>query len=130
MSSAVTFQANANEYIICSRHSSNKRKSEDFSRGRPEEGFCDVPDSEGDSDSHEHPLQNVTHMTEIELAQVLKEKLAKLEQLYRGELERTNQGREKNRSNKCPKMIKILAKFYSRINLHRFKSYNHEWKRA
>ena len=35
-------------------------------------------------------------MTQIELAEILKAKLAKLEQLYRSELDRTNQESEKN----------------------------------
>ena len=35
-------------------------------------------------------------MSQIELAEVLKAKLAKLEQLYRSELDRTNQESEKN----------------------------------
>ena len=50
----------ANEAVVCGRHSGGDVRTGDqsSSRSRIEKSYFDIPDSEGDSDSFEHPLEN------------------------------------------------------------------------
>ena len=80
----------ANDSVVCGRHRNGRTGQSLLSRGRISEAFYDIPDSEGDSDSFEHFLQDSTVLSKRELAQVLKAKIEKQQKLYMAELNRTN----------------------------------------
>ena len=87
--------AGANESVVCGRHNRQTRAhqtpiEQSLTRGRLDECFFDIPDSEGDSDSADHPLEGSNLLSQRELAQVLQAKVERLKRLYKSELDRTN----------------------------------------
>ena len=69
----------SNEKVKCGRHMNRSKvlgigSQESLTRGRIDDAFYDIPDSEGDSDSTDHPLEGATVLARRELAQILKAK--------------------------------------------------------
>ena len=57
---------------------------------RVDDSYNDIPDSDPDSDSTDHPLENSSYLTEKEINEILAVKIQKLENLYMNELKNVN----------------------------------------
>merc|ERR1711990_1099029 len=84
------------ENIFCGRHQKREKIERDpldetnNKHRRVEDSYNDIPDSDPDSDSLDHPLENSSILTEKEINEILAVKVEKLENLYLKELKNVN----------------------------------------